>query len=1133
LPGENRVSIKDRLIQFVLRGKDELSPAAKKSAEALAVVSAEAEALGKALDAAKDARGLAKGLESTQRAAEQAERSLVQADLQVKELRDALNKAPEAAGLQQSLKDAEREARRMQRQLDALNVSLADQEKAAKAAGIDTSNLADEEKRLAAEVDKAKGALADNSQQLKALQREQAAASRSVAEHNSRIAAGREAMSRGARQVLAFAAAYISLNAAFSLVQKGLNLVRDGIYSMLGTGDQFELLDKRMASLMGSIAGGEQATAWIRDFAKNTPLEVTDVTNAFALLKSYGLDPMGGALQAVVDKNEQLGGGMERLTGISSALGQAYAKQKLQTEEILQLVERGVPVWGLLEKITGKNAAQLSKLATEGRLGRDVIKALIDEMGKSATGAAAENMSTLTGRVSNLRDVWSDFLDRISKSGAMDYVKKKLGEVAAKIDEMDKDGRLDKLAQSLSDTFVNGAESIEKYIEKLGEIDLNGLAEKASDMARKVGPAIDQALTAGQYTVATLTTVWNGFSLLVTGSAAALVKAVQLTFGSVLLAGGQIAGFFGGSEIKAKAEGLYTFLGDLSAGYVEQAKTDLEQLGSAWDFLDEKKAGSTKKQTAAEAAKTAAVKSALEQQRMLNQAHADQLIADQQRIVDAAASGKTAITDMANAVNLIGNAKALQQVEGLRAALLSAYQDGKLSLEEYQQATALLGDKLKAIGTAAGGAADLVSDLDEKLGDLAQVQAAISNAKTDVDINNIRAALKKLYTDGDIDARQYNEELKKTSDRQKELKGEIEKTGKAGKDAGKQLTDSQIAYNEALEDGIVTNEELRRISGKRMEEERRASGEAMERNRKDGEDTKRDMSAFGDFFGGVISRAREPLAALSAAALAAYDKLRGVTSVDLSMDTSDLDATIKSLERAREELGKLQAQANTVGMSGFGRWMTQSQVQSQQVQVQYLAQKASLQQLMAGYEDGSITLESFVRRAGGATNSLNLLDKADLSSLESALESAKQRMEQLGDSTRGTLQSLQMELLQLQGTQEEIERARFASRRDELRGQQAQAQSAGDTAAASNLRKALQTLDEIEAATANKRLQEAQQKRTEEAAKAGPAPAQAQQPAKVIRLVSARGQAVNVALQNDSDETNLLSILEDAGLRSL
>ena len=35
MPGELSMSIKDRLIQFVLRGKDELSPEAKKSAAAL------------------------------------------------------------------------------------------------------------------------------------------------------------------------------------------------------------------------------------------------------------------------------------------------------------------------------------------------------------------------------------------------------------------------------------------------------------------------------------------------------------------------------------------------------------------------------------------------------------------------------------------------------------------------------------------------------------------------------------------------------------------------------------------------------------------------------------------------------------------------------------------------------------------------------------------------------------------------------------------------------------------------------------------------------------------------------------------------------------------------------------------
>ncbi|MGE8498896.1 MAG: hypothetical protein ACN6O6_15420 [Pseudomonas sp.] len=44
MPGEN-ASLKEHLIPFVLRGKDELLPAAKKSEEALSSLMAEAQAI--------------------------------------------------------------------------------------------------------------------------------------------------------------------------------------------------------------------------------------------------------------------------------------------------------------------------------------------------------------------------------------------------------------------------------------------------------------------------------------------------------------------------------------------------------------------------------------------------------------------------------------------------------------------------------------------------------------------------------------------------------------------------------------------------------------------------------------------------------------------------------------------------------------------------------------------------------------------------------------------------------------------------------------------------------------------------------------------------------------------------------
>lgn len=1090
------MSIKDRLIQFVLRGKDELSPEAKKSAEALAAVSAEAEELGKVLDSAKDARGLARGLEATQRAAEQAERGLVQADLQIKELRDALNKSPGSAGLEQSLKDAEREARRMQRGLDALRVSLADQEKAAQAAGIDTNNLADEAKRLAAEVDKAKVALAANSQQLKALQRDQAAASRSAAEHTSRIDAARSAMAGGAKQVLAFAAAYISLNAAFGLVQRGIGLVRDGIGSMLQTGDQFELLGKRLTSLMGSVAGGEQATAWIKQFAKDTPLEVADVAEAFALLKTYGLDPMDGSLQAIVDKNEQLGGGMERLQGIASALGQAYAKQKLQTEEILQLVERGVPVWGMLEKITGKNAAQLSKLATEGRLGRDVIKALVAEIGKSADGAAAEGMNTLTGKVSNLKDVWADFQDRVAKSGALDFAKKKLGEVADKIDQMDKDGRLDKLATALSKAFEQGAEKAEELARKLLDVDFKKLTDDSSAWLSDFGAKIDSAKTSVQLFIAPFRTLFNGLT-----AGFATIGLAAATFAGNLVApflkaGEAIADAFNLEGLKAKIQQSRADITAMQAGLVEQIEQDSKDISDAWDTTAQSGVDAQRRVTDAAAAEAA-------ERVSLEKVAADLLVAEQQRVQDAtisaAINGRAAITDMANAMQLIDTSSTVQQLDGLRAALLKAFQDGRITQEQYAQATGLLNEKLGTLGGVAGDTGDALSGLKDEFGDMASIMRAVGSAMNEVDFNRLRAGIRKAYSEGKITADEFAKAQAELNKRITELKPAADKGTKA-------LGDQRKAIDENMQ--------------------------AARRGIKDVDDAAEGAAGGIDFFGAVMTAARTPLANMSKAALAAFDALRGIKNTDIELDVSSAEKTAAALGKVREEALALTAELGLIGSRdyGFGTWMRQTALASREVQAQYLEQKLRLQELMAGYEAGSIGLADFTRRAGAARQGLGLLDESDLSSLDGALEAARQKMEALGESTRGTLEGLQMELLQLQGTQEEIERAKFASRRNDLLTQQADAQQAGDSAAVANLARALRTLNEIEDVSASKRQQAEQQKRAEETAKATP-PATA--PAKIIRLETARGKAVEVAVNSATDETNLLSILEDAGLRSL
>lgn len=1094
--------IKDRLIQFILRGKDDLSPEARKAAKALEDVQSQSQSLRDEFDRAKSARGLAESLKQTQRAAEQAEQALVQNDLQVRELREALNQSPEAAGLAQSLKEAEREGRKLAKQVTALNASLSDHEAAARDAGIDTADLANEEKRLAAELAKAKAAVGDNTDEVRRLENELRKASRASSEYRSRVDAARSAMTSGAKQVLAFAAAYVSLNAAFGLVQKGLNLVRDGIYSMLQTGDQFEGMQTQLTALMGSIEGGEQATEWIKRFTRDTPLQLQDVTEAFTLLKAFGLDPMDGTLQAITDQSEKLGGGMEKLTGISSALGQAWAKQKLQGEEILQLVERGVPVWDLLQKVTGKNTEQLQELSSKGKLGRDVIRDLITEIGKAAEGSAAANMSRLTGIVSNLRDVAADFLDRIAKSGALDYVKQQLLGVADAIDQMDRDGKLDQLATTLSDAFIEASEWVKRFIGDIADFDLSELSDKASTWLSDLGAKLDDARMRVQLFVAPFTTLFQG---LVAGFAAIGLAAVTLAKNIAdpfLAAGEAIADAFNLDSLKERISNARSEITMLQGALVNQIEQSGESIRNAWDVT-------TRHQVRGARDVTEAVKAETDQQRMMNQALADELVNNQQLVknaaIEAAIAGTQAIADFAEAQKLIDTATTVEQLQGLRGAMLSAYQDGAITQQEYAAGLGIVADKLDEVGGEAAKTAKFLSDVIDELEDFAGVQKAISNAKTDVDISKLRTAISSLYEDGKLSVDEYNKAIKALEKQQDKLS---ESTGNQA--------DAQTNLEKQLQ--AVTDALAEQAAAEQAAADARAEQQAVFRD------------AFSTFFDEVMTAARSPLAELSDKALQAFDALKGISSVDVDLDTSSLEGTAASLNIVNDQLADLQNNLDNRMRGPFARWADETLFASRKLQEQFLEQKLALQRLMDGYEKGSVSLASFKVQAVGLKSSLDLLDASDFSELDSALESVKQQFESVADSAKGTLASIRDELDKVRGNEEAIERRRMQSRQAELQAQIAEAQAVGNQAAVADLRQALGMLRAIQSETELARETEARQQRRESVAAA--APEAAPTPSTIIRLETAQGRSVDVSVPTGQQDA-LLGILEQAGLRSV
>jgi tape measure domain-containing protein len=219
---------------------------------------------------------------------------------------------------------------------------------------------------------------------------------------------------------------------------------------------QFEQFNVQLTALEGSSEKAATAMAWIEDFATRTPLELEDTVAAYAKLKAFGLDPTEGSLQALVDTMAASGGGAEQLNGLVLALGQSWTKGKLQGEEAMQMLERGVPVWDLLSAKMGKTNAELIEMASAGELGREEILLLVEALAEQNAGASEAMSKTWGGITSNLRDHWTRFQRMVMASGLFDWMKGQLEDLLDTLNTMTANGELQAWAESVGAAIRDG-----------------------------------------------------------------------------------------------------------------------------------------------------------------------------------------------------------------------------------------------------------------------------------------------------------------------------------------------------------------------------------------------------------------------------------------------------------------------------------------------------------------------------------------------------------------------------------------------------------------------------------------------------------------------------------------------------
>jgi tape measure domain-containing protein len=289
-----------------------------------------------------------------------------------------------------------------------------------------------------------------------------------VAQRNAQIAAT-EALERYRNRGQAVVATNTSMGSSFSKLRTviatafsalGVGALVEGGKRILSLGASAERAQVQLRGLYGSAVEANQVFSQLQRVARAQGQDFETLLKAALRFKGVGLDPLNGSLQAVIDANARAGGSAERLEGIVLALSQTYAKQRIQMEELNQLSERQIPAMEILAKVTGKQGAELLKLVESGKLGKDVIKAFIDELGKMSKGAALENLKTLGGLFDAAKNRAEAFLRQIGDSGVLDFFKEKLTALIKKVDELEKRGDLARWATKISDAITGVSQAV-------------------------------------------------------------------------------------------------------------------------------------------------------------------------------------------------------------------------------------------------------------------------------------------------------------------------------------------------------------------------------------------------------------------------------------------------------------------------------------------------------------------------------------------------------------------------------------------------------------------------------------------------------------------------------------------------
>lgn len=247
----------------------------------------------------------------------------------------------------------------------------------------------------------------------------------------------------------------------------------------------------------GKAAEGVKNFEYITNFAKKAPFEINALSDSFVKMKTAGIDPTNGSMEALVDSVARFGGTSETLKRASVAIQQMSGKGVISMEELRQQLGEAVPTaMQAMADGMGVSMAELSNIVKTGALQATVpLQKMLLQMRIDNQGAAAEMMKTWEGALSGLKTEWSLTSLFIANNGFGDAAKNAVGDLTSGLRSSEFKTFASNVGAELGKSVTTIAESVKWMMKYRDEIGMAAQAWIAYKVAFSLVPGISKAIT--------------------------------------------------------------------------------------------------------------------------------------------------------------------------------------------------------------------------------------------------------------------------------------------------------------------------------------------------------------------------------------------------------------------------------------------------------------------------------------------------------------------------------------------------------------------------------------------------------------------------------------------------------------